>query len=47
MKVADIPIRRHVKCEANPFDTAWDAYFEGQKQKCNRLRSTRKGTLSD
>lgn len=49
MKLADIPIRRHVKvkCEANPFDTAWDAYFERRKQKCNRQRSTRKGTLSD
>lgn len=41
MKLTDIPIRRHrkVKCEANPFDPIWDAYFEGRKQKCNRQRA--------
>ncbi len=34
-KLSDIPIRRHikVKCEANPFDPTWDAYFERRKQK--------------
>ena len=33
MKLSDIPIRRHikVKCEANPFDSTWDAYFERRK----------------
>ena len=41
MKLSDIPIRRHikVKCEANPFDTTWDAYFEKRKQKCRRQRA--------
>ena len=41
MKLSDIPIRRHikVKCEANPFDPIWDAYFEGRKQKSNRQRA--------
>ena len=34
-KLADIPIRRHVKvkCEANPFDPSWDTYFERRKRK--------------
>ncbi len=39
-KLADIPIRRHVKvkCEANPFDPSWDTYFERRKRKyaCQR-----------
>lgn len=49
MKLADILIRRHVKvkCEANPYATAWDTYFLKRKQKRNRLRTPRKGTLSE
>lgn len=49
MKLADIPIRRHVKvkCEANPYDPTWDAYFLKRKLKGNRLRTSRKGTLSE
>lgn len=49
MKLADIPIRRHVKvkCEANPYDPTWNAYFLKRKQKCNRSRTSRKGTLSE
>lgn len=41
MKLSDIPIRRHikVKCEANPFEPTWDAYFERRKQKCCRQRA--------
>ena len=41
MKLSDIPIRRHikVKCEANPFEPTWDAYFERRKQKCYRQRA--------
>ena len=37
-KLADIPIVRHVKIrkEANPFDSAWDDYFEDRRKK--RLR---------
>ncbi len=48
-RLADIPIRRYVKvkCEANPYDTAWDAYFVRRKLKKNRLRTPRKRTLSD
>lgn len=32
-KLSDIPISRHVKIkmEANPFDSAWDAYFENRR----------------
>ena len=46
MKLADIPIRRHVKvkCEANPYDPTWDAYFLKRMQKRNRSRTSRKGT---
>ena len=49
MKLADIPIRRHikVKCQANPYDPTWDAYFFKRKLKGNRLRTARKGTLSE
>ena len=49
MKLADIPIRRHVKvkCEANPYDPTWDAYFRKRMQKRNRSRTSRKGTLSE
>lgn len=49
MKLANIPIRRHIKvrCEANPYDPAWDAYFWKRKQKSNRTRTSRKGTLSE
>ena len=49
MKLADIPIRRHVKvkCEANPYDPTWDAYFLKRMQKRNRSRTSRKGTLSE
>jgi RNA-directed DNA polymerase len=49
MKLADIPIRRHIKvrCEANPYDPTWDAYFWKRKQKSNRTRTSRKGTLSE
>lgn len=49
MKLADIPIRRHikVKCEANPYEPKWNAYFLKRKQKCNRSRTSRKGTLSE
>jgi len=34
-KLADIPIRRHVKIkkDANPFDNQWDAYFEMRSRK--------------
>ena len=41
MKLSDIPIRRHikVKCEANPFEPTWDAYFERRKQRCYRQRA--------
>lgn len=41
MKLSDIPIRRHikVKCEANPFEPTWDAYFERRSQKCCRQRA--------
>ena len=41
LKLADIPIRRHikVKCEANPFDPAWDAYFRRRKLKSCRQRA--------
>ena len=41
MKLTDIPIRRHVKvkCEANPFEPTWDAYFERRKQLCYRQRA--------
>jgi len=41
MKLSDIPIRRHikVKCEANPFEPTWDAYFERRRQKCCRQRA--------
>jgi RNA-directed DNA polymerase len=48
-RLADIPITRHVKIKmnANPFDTAWDAYFE--KRRCKRLkvRCTKSATLSE
>ena len=39
--LADIPIIRHVKIkkDANPFDSAWDAYFEERRMK--RLRFSR------
>ena len=49
MKLADIPICRHVKvkCEANPYDPTWEAYFLKQKIKGSRLRTSRKGTLSE
>lgn len=49
MKLADIPIRRYVKvkCEANPYDPTWDAYFLKRMQKRNRSRTSRKGTLSE
>lgn len=49
MKLADIPIRRHVKVksQANPYDPTWDAYFFKRKLKGNRLRTARKGTLSE
>ena len=49
MKLADIPIRRHVKvkCEANPYDPTWDAYFLKRKHKSSRTRTSRKGTLSE
>lgn len=48
-RLADIPIRRHVKvkCEANPYDPTWDAYFLKRKQKSSRTRTSRKGTLSE
>ena len=48
-RLADIPIRRHVKvkCEANPYDPTWDAYFLRRKQKSSRTRTSRKGTLSE
>ena len=48
-KLADIPIRRHVKVksQANPYDPTWDAYFFKRKLKGNRLRTARKGTLSE
>lgn len=48
-RLADIPIRRHVKvkCEANPYDPTWDAYFLRWKQKSSRTRTSRKGTLSE
>ena len=41
LKLADIPIRRHikVKCEANPFDPVWDAYFRRRKLKSCRQRA--------
>ena len=34
-KLADIPIVRHVKImnDANPFDSAWDEYFEVRRKK--------------
>lgn len=49
MKLADIPIRRHVKvkCEANPYDPTWDAYFLKRMGKRNRSRLSRKGALSE
>ena len=49
MKLADIPIRRHVKvkCEANPYDPTWDAYFLKRIGKHNRSRLSRKGALSE
>ena len=49
MRLADIPIRRHVKvrCEANPYDSTWDAYFSKRRLKSNRTRTPRKGTLSE
>lgn len=49
MRLADIPIRRHVKvkCEANPYDQTWNAYFLKRKQKGKRTRTSRKGTLSE
>ena len=33
-KLADIPIRRHVKIkkDANPFDPKWDGYFENRSK---------------
>lgn len=36
-KLSYIPIRRHVKvkCEANPFASSWDTYFEKRKRKYN------------
>jgi len=39
-KLADIPITRHVKikCEANPFDPQWDAYFENRSLKASKVR---------
>jgi hypothetical protein len=41
-KLADIPIIRHVKIkkDANPFDSAWDAYFEERRMKRLRLSRT-------
>ena len=41
MKLSDIPIKRHikVKCESNPFEPTWDAYFERRRQKCYRQRA--------
>ncbi|WP_294083136.1 hypothetical protein [Proteiniphilum sp. UBA5384] len=49
MKLADIPIRRHVKvkCDANPYDPTWDTYFLKRKHKSSRTRTSRKGTLSE
>lgn len=49
MKLADIPIKRHIKikCEANPYDLFWNAYLEKRKLKRKRLRASRKGTLSE
>lgn len=40
MNLTDMPIVRHrkVKCEANPFDPAWDKYFEVRK--FNRTRNS-------
>ena len=39
--LADIPIERYIKVkeEANPFEAAWDAYFEKRKLKGARVRS--------
>jgi RNA-directed DNA polymerase len=36
-KLVDIPILRHVKnkCDANPFDSQWDAYFEKRSRKAS------------
>ncbi len=33
VKASDVPIRRHrkIKAEANPFDAAWDRYFEERR----------------
>ena len=47
IKLADIPIKRHVKvmCEANHYDPSWDAYFLRRKLKSSRTRTSRKGTL--
>ena len=38
-KLADIPIKRHVKIrkEANPFDPQWDAYFENRCLKASKV----------
>lgn len=49
MKLADIPIRRHikVKCEANPYDPIWDDYYSKRIHKSNRSRTSRKGALSE
>jgi RNA-directed DNA polymerase len=52
-KLADIPINRYLKIkkEANPFDPAWNVYFEERRD--NRLKVLRAGlkkegmTLSD
>jgi len=45
-KLADIPITRHVKikCEANPFDPQWDAYFESRSRKASMVLCARAQT---
>ena len=40
-QLTDIPIKRHIKirCEANPFDLAWNEYFERRKPQSARKRA--------
>jgi len=43
LRLADIPIARHVKvkAEANPFDPAWDEYFAKRAKRSNRQRKAK------
>lgn len=48
LKLADIPIKRHIKIkkDANPYDREWEVYLEERKKKNRYVRPAKAGTLS-